>query len=480
MTPFTVARTRFALAVVVLALLGTAAACGGESGARPTTSPPAAISTATAPATAGPNGSPTPATAAASTAATARAPLPTAAPGRLGTSSGVATTIRPPDFVALPGAKAYFGVLGKAAYRVEMPDNWNGDLVLHLHGVRLGGNEVYVSSPDDALRQSWIAGGYAWAASSYSENGYAPGVGADDSMDLLQRFTTQFGAPRRVYLDGVSMGGHVTALLLEHYPDRFAGALAVCGALGGEEELDYIMAWAMAAEYASGVRIPVGDTTGLGAVLVTQLPAALGRVDAPTSRGKLFIDLVRNLTGGPRPFFLEGLQESYLNNFGLLVLDPGRLTLAARAATNAHLRYRLDRSFGVTDEALNAAVRRLAADETARDAAAHPDAVPTTGKIARPLLTLHGTGDLFVPITNEVSYRQKAEAVGSGGLLVQRAIRAPGHCTFSDAELTTAWNDLVAWVKDGKKPAGDDLLGDLTDVGRTFTNPLRVGDPGTR
>ena len=83
-----------------------------------------------------------------------------------------------------------------------------------------------------------------------------------------------------------------------------------------------------------------------------------------------------------------------------------------------------------------------------------------------------------MPISLEVEYRRKAVAAGRGDLLVQRAIRAPGRCQFSDAELTTAWSDLAAWVRDGKKPAGDDLLGDLANIGRTFTNPLRPGDPG--
>jgi hypothetical protein len=29
------------------------------------------------------------------------------------------------------------------------------------------------------------------------------------------------------------------------------------------------------------------------------------------------------------------------------------------------------------------------------------------------------------------------------------------------------------------KPEGDDVLGDLTNAGMKFTNPLRPGDPGT-
>jgi dienelactone hydrolase len=95
-------------------------------------------------------------------------------------------------------------------------------------------------------------------------------------------------------------------------------------------------------------------------------------------------------------------------------------------------------------------------------------------------MTLHNTGDLFVPVAQQQAYRKKVEAAGKGDLLVQRAIRGAGHCNFSDQELTTAWNDLRAWVANGQKPKGDDLSGDLADIGRQFTNPLRPGDPGTK
>ena len=74
-------------------------------------------------------------------------------------------------------------------------------------------------------------------------------------------------------------------------------------------------------------------------------------------------------------------------------------------------------------------------------------------RISDPLLTLHNTGDLFVPISMEQSYLAKVKAAGKGDLLVQRAIRAAGHCVFTEAEQRAAWNDLVAWVRDSKKPA---------------------------
>ena len=402
-------------------------------------------------------------------------------PGKLGTLSGVITTSQAPDFQPLPGAKASFGKLGNAVYQVEIPTAWNGDLVMFAHGFAGFGTTVSVDPPPRALREQLVSQGYAWAASSFSENGYTPGIGADDTLALKLYFEQQFGKAKRVYLAGASMGGNVVTLSLEHYGDQYDGALAVCGAVAGEEIIDYLTSWTALAEYTSGVPFPIGEGAGkMTPVLLQEVPKALGSPDLPTQKGKAFASAVKNLTGGPRPFFAEGFKEQYLVNFGLLLLDPDRKALAARAGTNVGVTYDVDDTLGITDTQLNAGVRRLKADADARNAVTHPDAVPTTGKITKPLLTLHGTGDLFVPISQEQSYRQKVDALGKGDLLVQRAIRSGGHCKFSDAEYTTAFNDLVAWVKDGKKPAGDDLRGDLTDIGRQFTNPLRAGDPGGR
>ena len=127
---------------------------------------------------------------------------------------------------------------------------------------------------------------------------------------------------------------------------------------------------------------------------------------------------------------------------------------------------------------LNSGIARVAANPAYRDPATYPEYADFTGKIQRPLLTLHGTGDLFVPISLEQSYRRTVDAAGAGDLLVQRAIRRAGHCTFSQEERIAAFEDLVKWVEQGQKPAGDNLLGDLTNAGRAFTNPPLPDDPG--
>ncbi|GAA3289600.1 hypothetical protein GCM10020218_058630 [Dactylosporangium vinaceum] len=40
---------------------------------------------------------------------------------------------------------------------------------------------------------------------------------------------------------GESMGGHITAVAIEHYPRAFVGAMPVCGVLGDTELFDYFL-----------------------------------------------------------------------------------------------------------------------------------------------------------------------------------------------------------------------------------------------
>ena len=405
-------------------------------------------------------------------------PVPSAR--KLGTSAGLATTAKAPDFEPLLGAKADFGKLGASVYRIEVPANWNGELVMWAHGYRGPGSEVSTESPPSALRRAIISNGYAWAASSYDENGYTPGIGADSTLALKAFFESKYGEATRTYIAGASMGGNVVALSLEHFPDEYDGGLAVCGAVAGQEVIDYLFSWNLLAEYITGVAIPTGaGSTSRVASVLSQFNNLLGPPQSPTERGEQFQSAIRMLTGGARPFFEEGFREQYSVNFAFLLLEAELRSLSSRAATNEGVTYSIEPGLGVTPDQLNSGVRRLKADPSARNADSHPDAVPTSGRLSDPMLTLHNTGDLFVPISQEQSYQAKVSAAGKGDLLVQRAIRAAGHCKFSESEMQTAFNDLVSWVRDGQKPAGEDLTGDLSDAGREFTNPLRPNDPGS-
>jgi hypothetical protein len=382
---------------------------------------------------------------------------------------------RDPAFAALAGARAEYGVHEGAAYRIEVPERWNGALVLFAHGYRGEGPELSVSNPP--LRRHLIANGYAWAASSYRANGYRPDLGVLDTLALRELFIQRHGQPRWSVLVGESMGGHVLVSSLEQHPGVYQGGLASCGAVSGIGAVEYLAAFGAAAEYVGGV--PLFDAPDarvfIGRVFNEWLPV-VGLGGAPTERGRAFQSTVKYLMGGDLPYWREGLAARLTQVFNVMLLaNPDRAgALPGSAVDTRDVQYRIDPGHGISAEALNAGVRRFSPSQTAPPAAF----APLTGRLSAPVLSLHTTGDAFVPFSVQQEYRRTVEAAGGGGLLVQRAIRRPNHCEFQPAELTRAFDDLVAWVERGVRPEGDDVLApDMAALGLRWTEPLRPDDP---
>ena len=51
------------------------------------------------------------------------------------------------DAIDVATTSRWAGVLGGAGYRVEVPANWSGVLVMYAHGYRGEGSELTVSNP---------------------------------------------------------------------------------------------------------------------------------------------------------------------------------------------------------------------------------------------------------------------------------------------------------------------------------------------
>lgn len=385
-------------------------------------------------------------------------------------------------FTALPGARASFGHYAGGTYRIEVPAKWNGELVLWAHGYTANagaqGSRLRVGLPGVGegypLRSHLIAEGFAWAASSYRCNGYVPGQGLLDTIALTDLFTAQNGKPpARVYLTGLSMGGHITLLGMQEFPTSFAGALALCPA--GPGEMDFLLSVAAASEFITGVK-PSADTREQD---VAKLTAILGKPPDYTSKGRQLASIQVQISGGPRPFALEGLASRFTDNAST-VSNSKATDLWNRVASNRDVTYNVDEGLGLTAASINAGVRRKSADDNVRgDSGPYEEAIPFDGRIERPVLTVHGSGDLYVPISLEQTLKRAIDAAGRSPLLVQRVVRSAGHCNFSAQEQIEAFDALTAWVRTGSRADGEEILGDLSNAGMKFTHPLRPGDPGT-
>jgi hypothetical protein len=381
-----------------------------------------------------------------------------------------------PKFDALPGARAFFGSYDGGLYRIEIPEHWNGDLALYAHGYvpSTGARGLDLRVGNSPIREHLIENGVAWAASSYRCNGYVPGRGLVDTMALTDVFTSHNGGrkPRRIYLTGTSMGGHVTVLGMHEFPKDFAGGLAMCPA--GPELFDFFAAVAAAAEVITGKTFTL-DTMQDDLLKMSDM---LGKPPDYTERGRQLASVEIRISGGPRPFAAEGLVSRFLGNINGAAIAGGT-TPSNRAVMTTHIKYAIDEGLGITADVLNARVRRKPLDAAFRSAKGpYEELVPFDGRLERPLLTMHGTGDLFVPILLEQTLKRAAVASGRQKLLTQRVYRIPGHCGFSPLEMASAFDDLVKWVTQGVKPEGDEVEGDLSNAGLKFTQPLRPSDPG--
>jgi hypothetical protein len=358
-----------------------------------------------------------------------------------------------------------WGVHNNAGYRIEVPYNWNGSLVMWAHGYAGTGLELKVDN--HPLRVFLIANGYAWAASSYSKNAYDPAQGAEDTHALTLLFNGRFGKPNRTYITGASMGGHVTGIVAEQWPQSYDGSMPVCGVLGDYALFDYFLDFNLAAQTLSGVGMLYPFAADYLTATVPATKAALGPAFpfALNGAGQNLMSLVEQRTGGTRPVFAQGwlywngiVPGNFL--FGLGVGDGTLPRQPGVAVQNAGVVYQFDANPALTaaEDAFNIAVQRVTADPQGRHVDGIANVPPTTGDLRIPMLTLHTLGDLFVPFHMEQVYARRVAANNASNLLVQRATRDFGHCAFTGTELVTTFVDLVRWVEAGVKPAGDKVL----------------------
>lgn len=366
----------------------------------------------------------------------------------------------------------WYGVLNGAGYRIEVPKNWNGMLVMYAHGYRGKNTTLEVSNPP--IRRYLIENGYAWAASSNSKNYYDVRAGIEDTNALAQAFTKiaiqnnrPLSAPSKIYITGVSMGGHVAAAAVEQETVntaknkvRYNGAVPMCGVLGDTELLNYFTAYQLAARYYAGIPAQTFPNTDFSAnrkklldELWTVYPLVL------TSKGDKVKDIVMNLTGGQRPIFEDGFKiKAYQDAAWDTFEDNGNLfgILTKNVVDTTQTVYQLDADPALSPEetALNNAILRVTAAPDANGP--RTDGlrwVPkVNGQFSVPVVTLHTLGDLYVPFKMEQIYKQRAAANGSDQWLVQRAIRSPGHCDISVAEQASAFQAMLDWEQHGIRP----------------------------
>jgi pimeloyl-ACP methyl ester carboxylesterase len=328
------------------------------------------------------------------------------------------------------------GVINGAPFYIQIPEQWNKGLVLYTHGYTVVGAPP--PNPDSprtrALRDVFLSRGFAFAASDYSAQGWAVKEAIEDTEALRRYFVSRYGAPADTYITGHSMGGHITMAIIERYPEAYQGALPMCGPLGPAIEFLNTGPFDMLVTFEALFPGTIGSPYEPGAGTGNKVKAALAA--APERAAKYAQRYGRTV---------EQLPDA-LSLFHRVVAE-----LKQRAGGEPFdNRNRIYVGFG-DDVTLNRSVERYAAVPAAREYV-RQYATPT-GRITDPILTIHTTSDALVLGSDVTAYDIPAALAGTSDRFVARFVEADGHCNFTPAQTGNAFDALLAWVRDGTRPA---------------------------
>lgn len=382
------------------------------------------------------------------------------------------------------GTNTFQGALDRASYTIEVPSNWNGTLALYSHGYVPAFAQLLNPAPDapDQLTEAkLLQEGYALAGSSYSQNGWALQQAFHDDIALLQYFDQTCGHPVRTVAWGDSMGGMITAGLVQLDPQRFAGALPMCGLLSGSVglfnlQLDGLFAFNLLLANGSLQVVNFTDPTD-------ELNQAEGILTAAqqTPQGRARIALFSSLEDvsgwftptSPEPApndYATREQNQYLAAqvdlfFDIVAMAEAEGRAGGNYSWNTGVNY-FDQFHDSIDRQEVQALYQQAGLNAKRDLKVIQNAprisadqgavrymekyIVFNGDLDIPVLSMHTTGDPLVFTQVEQAYASVVKAAGDSRMLRQVFVHRAGHCAFTPAENLTAFHALIQRLDTGR------------------------------
>ena len=396
------------------------------------------------------------------------------------------------------------GNIDGSNYLFEVPANWNGTLLLYSHGYRFTGSAMTPQDSSDSVTGGALLNqGFALAGSSYSQNGWALQQAFHDQFALLDFFNKTCGTPMRTIPWGDSLGGIITAGLVQLQPWRFVGAMPLCGVLSGgigtwNQALDSSFAFNL---LLAGGQLPVVHITNPSASFTSAESLIQAAQATPQGRARIALSsALGDLPGwfnptSPEPAktdFTSQEQNQFLwqSKVDLPFAFFGRQELENRAGGNPSwnigVDYR-DQLRKSVDRSEVEALYKQAGMSLDQDLASLNDAQRITpdrhavqylnqfitfnGDLDIPVLTMHTTGDGLVVNPNEQVYAQSARENGDTSMLRQVFVHRAGHCTMTPAERLTAISTLLHRINTGRWSDTTDpstMNEEATALGPTF------------
>jgi pimeloyl-ACP methyl ester carboxylesterase len=390
-----------------------------------------------------------------------------------------------PSARAQAGLKTYTGEFPDGAtYVIDVPPDWNGTLFLYSHGYTIPGTPNPAPDTGDLLTRLYLLShNYALAGSSYAKTGYAIEDALRDQIAVLNKFDSLVGHPSRTIAWGHSLGGIISAGLVQNHPDRFSGAVCLCGVLAGS-----VGAWNEWLDSAFAFNTLLASGSGLKIVDITDPIANLGIAETvlsnaqATPQGQARIALAAALvdsSGWIDPFSpqpnpkdyatLEANQFLSLQGFPFALFFAFRAELEGRAGGNPSWntgvdyarQLKLSVNYAEVQALYKLAGLSLDADLQALNNAARIAADPAAvnylsqniifnGELKVPVLTVHTTGDDIVTVQNEQAYAEVVHEAHDDSLLRETFVHRAGHVNFTPAETIAALQALIRRLDTGE------------------------------
>jgi hypothetical protein len=334
-------------------------------------------------------------------------------------------------------------------YSLFKPDDWNGDLVLLVHGSIPG---MFEGLAEDLVSDGFGVGFFTLSQFFGPEVGRSFRVVTIKTRFVQGQFTAHFGKPQRTYLYNFSRGAINVTNLVETSPVRYDGVFSVCGANGGIQlNFDYFFTSRVLFDYfypgvlpGSPLHSIVNDIPGYQTQVAPLVAAAINANPAPAFEmaNVAQYDLQYNNFDELRNGIVLSL-AIHTSGVNSIIGDIKGIPF-----DNMEVYY----TGSNDDEALNAGIARLSADPHARNYL--QTWYEPNGSIGgTPFLALHTSRD---PIVREKANNDKYEALvkgaGNGEYFLRQVVDRFGNCTFTNEELASYFSDLVNWVETGVRP----------------------------
>lgn len=353
------------------------------------------------------------------------------------------------------------GELAGAPYRIRVPAQWNGTLLLWAHGYTraIPPEAAPFGKPfEDAL----LSMGYALAGSAFRNDGWAVEEGTHDSLRLARFFASTVAPPQYTIIWGASMGSGVVLASIEHHRNAYDGAVALCsmgagGPRGWDDMLDFSLAYDVAFGWPSSWG-EVGDVRDDIVFATDVLPIVLGQFASPTAFGRF--EFVRLVSGRPFADFYSG--ANWLGTVMYFAIE-GRAEVEVRAggpvAENVGHAYSLSVPEKMYLSSLGVDADALLADMNSTTITARPNArhyvekyVDPDGEPRGPMIMMHTTTDGLLLPEHQRAYLETAADAGFSDDVLGVYADAVGHCAFRPEQLITSVVAIDAWVRTGIRP----------------------------